>query len=178
MISTLSVSLGRTTAVEPASAGISTNSSHQYYFSGAMAFGQSRIGLARRRCTTGGCNLKPSLYPPDRGCRADCEPRNLRAVLLTRTSNSFGYASAFVGTTISRARFLNDFQFTKANGSAISSNITSVFQAGAFFGALFCFFCQSMGPRLIDFMFIAAVWSYFLLPGTKGLTVNRMDMIL
>ncbi|KAJ5621645.1 hypothetical protein N7528_006428 [Penicillium herquei] len=52
----------------------------------------------------------------------------------------FGYDSAFIGTTIARDSFLNDFNITSSNSSAISSNITSVFQAGAFFGAIFCFF--------------------------------------
>ncbi|KAJ5730662.1 uncharacterized protein N7483_005170 [Penicillium malachiteum] len=52
----------------------------------------------------------------------------------------FGYDSAFIGTTIARDSFLTDFNITASNSSAISSNITSVFQAGAFFGALFCFF--------------------------------------
>lgn len=139
--------MGRTTAVEPASASAripTTNTASQP----PWAFGPSRIGLPRRRSTTGGCTLKPSLSPPDRCCRADSWPTSLRAVLLTRTSNSFGYDSAFVGTTISRASFLNDFHITKVNSSAISSNITSIFQAGAFFGALFCFFCLSMELRL------------------------------
>jgi hypothetical protein len=52
-----------------------------------------------------------------------------------------------VGTTIARESFLTDVHITKANSSAISSNITSIFQAGAFFGALFCFFCQSIEPK-------------------------------
>ncbi|PNS17048.1 Hexose transporter 2 [Sphaceloma murrayae] len=52
----------------------------------------------------------------------------------------FGYDSAFVGTTIARTSFKNDFGVTKANANSVSSNITSAFQAGAFFGALFCFF--------------------------------------
>lgn len=52
-----------------------------------------------------------------------------------------------MGTTIARESFQTDFHITKANSSAISSNITSIFQAGAFFGALFCFFCQSIEPE-------------------------------
>lgn len=55
-----------------------------------------------------------------------------------------------MGTTISRESFLTDFHITKANSSAISSNITSIFQAGAFFGALFCFFCQSIESALVE----------------------------
>jgi hypothetical protein len=52
----------------------------------------------------------------------------------------FGYDSAFVGTTVARDSLLADSNITKYNSSAISSNITSIFQAGAFFGALFSFF--------------------------------------
>jgi hypothetical protein len=55
-----------------------------------------------------------------------------------------------VGTTIARESFQTDFHITKANSSAISSNITSIFQAGAFFGALFCFFCQSIEPEKVE----------------------------
>ncbi|KIV93142.1 hypothetical protein PV10_04380 [Exophiala mesophila] len=50
----------------------------------------------------------------------------------------FGYDSAFVGTTIARQSFKTDFNITAAEAKSISSNITSAFQAGAFFGALFC----------------------------------------
>lgn len=51
----------------------------------------------------------------------------------------FGYDSAFIGTTIARDSFKRDFQITDDVANSISSNITSVFQAGAFFGAIFCF---------------------------------------
>ena len=51
-----------------------------------------------------------------------------------------------MGTTIARDSFLADFHITKSNSSAVSSNITSVFQAGAFFGALFCFFSEWLIP--------------------------------
>ncbi|KAK5056758.1 hypothetical protein LTR84_012290 [Exophiala bonariae] len=50
----------------------------------------------------------------------------------------FGYDSAFIGTTIARKSFVADFHVEKAHAKSISSNITSAFQAGAFFGALFC----------------------------------------
>jgi hypothetical protein len=53
-----------------------------------------------------------------------------------------------VGTTIARASFKKDFGITKATAAGISSNITSAFQAGAFFGALFCYFREWRG--LID----------------------------
>lgn len=51
----------------------------------------------------------------------------------------FGYDSAFIGTTIARDSFKRDFGITDGVANSISSNITSAFQAGAFFGAIFCF---------------------------------------
>ncbi|KAL6863438.1 hypothetical protein ACO1O0_003692 [Amphichorda felina] len=51
----------------------------------------------------------------------------------------FGYDSAFIGTTISRDSFIRDFKVQGAEANNISSNITASFQAGAFFGAIFCF---------------------------------------
>ncbi|THX67429.1 MFS quinate transporter QutD [Aureobasidium pullulans] len=62
------------------------------------------------------------------------------ALIIATGSLLFGYDSAFVGTTIARASFKSDFGITKATAASISSNITSAFQAGAFFGALFCYF--------------------------------------
>lgn len=61
-------------------------------------------------------------------------------LIIATGSLLFGYDSAFIGTTISRTAFKRDFGITAATASDISSNITSAFQAGAFFGALFCFF--------------------------------------
>ncbi|KAH8835985.1 general substrate transporter [Flagelloscypha sp. PMI_526] len=55
----------------------------------------------------------------------------------------FGYDSAFIGTTISRKSFKDAFGLTAMSTSEannVSSNITSTFQAGAFFGAIGCFF--------------------------------------
>ncbi|CAM1502715.1 Fc.00g074910.m01.CDS01 [Cosmosporella sp. VM-42] len=61
------------------------------------------------------------------------------AAIIATGSLLFGYDSAFIGTTIARASFKNDFSISKAEAPDISSNITSAFQAGAFFGAIFCF---------------------------------------
>lgn len=61
----------------------------------------------------------------------------LREVKLTATS--FGYDSAFIGTTIARDSFVRDFKVYGSEANNISSNITASFQAGAFFGAIFCF---------------------------------------
>ena len=55
----------------------------------------------------------------------------------------FGYDSAFIGTTIARPSFVSDFGISKQEAKSVSSNITSAFQAGAFFGAIFCYFCES-----------------------------------
>jgi hypothetical protein len=66
----------------------------------------------------------------------------LEAAIIATGSFLFGYDSAFIGTTISRTSFKTDFGITAANSNSISSNITSAFQAGAFFGALFCFFSK------------------------------------
>lgn len=51
----------------------------------------------------------------------------------------FGYDSAFIGTTIARQSFKDDFDMNGPEAKNISSNITASFQAGAFFGAIFCF---------------------------------------
>jgi hypothetical protein len=58
---------------------------------------------------------------------------------LTVNHDRFGYDSAFIGTTIARDSFKRDFGITGEVANSISSNITSAFQAGAFFGAIFCF---------------------------------------
>ncbi|KAK7414330.1 hypothetical protein QQX98_006772 [Neonectria punicea] len=61
------------------------------------------------------------------------------AGIIATGSLLFGYDSAFVGTTIARQSFKNDFNINPDDSADISSNITSAFQAGAFFGAIFCF---------------------------------------
>jgi hypothetical protein len=70
----------------------------------------------------------------------------LEASVIATGSLLFGYDSAFIGTTISRSSFKRDFSITGSTANSISSNITAAFQAGAFFGALFCFFCRSNPP--------------------------------
>ncbi|KAK7730983.1 hypothetical protein SLS63_005653 [Diaporthe eres] len=63
----------------------------------------------------------------------------LEAAVISFGSLLFGYDSAFIGTTIARDSFKRDFNITDDVANSISSNITSAFQAGAFFGAIFCF---------------------------------------
>jgi hypothetical protein len=47
-----------------------------------------------------------------------------------------------VGTTIARQSFVDAFNIVEWEAADISSNITSTFQARAFFGAIFCFMCE------------------------------------
>ncbi|KAL4897945.1 general substrate transporter [Aspergillus ambiguus] len=61
------------------------------------------------------------------------------AAIIGTGSLLFGYDSAFIGTTIARESFTEDFNISESNANSISSNITSTFQAAAFFGAIFCF---------------------------------------
>ncbi|KAL4987383.1 general substrate transporter [Aspergillus falconensis] len=61
------------------------------------------------------------------------------ATIIATGSLLFGYDSAFVGTTIARQSFVDAFNIAESEAADISSNITSTFQAGAFFGAIFCF---------------------------------------
>ncbi|PNY23276.1 quinate permease [Tolypocladium capitatum] len=63
----------------------------------------------------------------------------IEAGIIATGSLLFGYDSAFIGTTIARKSFKTDFGINKNDAADISSNITSAFQAGAFFGAIFCF---------------------------------------
>lgn len=74
------------------------------------------------------------------GLAAVRHPLQIRKTLLTRIS--FGYDSAFIGTTIARQSFVDAFNIVESEAADISSNITSTFQAGAFFGAIFCFLCE------------------------------------
>ncbi|KAI8622974.1 general substrate transporter [Xylariaceae sp. FL1651] len=61
------------------------------------------------------------------------------AAVIALGSFLFGYDSAFIGTTIARKSFISDFHITKEASNSVSSNITSAFQAGAFFGSLICY---------------------------------------
>ncbi|KZO96297.1 putative hexose transport-related protein [Calocera viscosa TUFC12733] len=53
---------------------------------------------------------------------------------------TFGYDGAFIGTTLTRASFQRDFglvNMSVTDRNNVSSNITALFSAGAFFGAAF-----------------------------------------
>ena len=74
----------------------------------------------------------------------------------------FGYDGAFWGTTYARASFQADFGIKGMSKSAqtnASSNLTSVFLAGAFFGSLFTwpvmeYFGRRMILRVASIIFI------------------------
>ncbi|CZR68507.1 related to quinate transport protein [Phialocephala subalpina] len=61
---------------------------------------------------------------------------------------TYGYDSAFIGTTITQKSFKSDFgldAMTKAQQNAVSSNLTN--SAGGFFGAFFMFFSMELLGR-------------------------------
>jgi MFS family permease len=63
--------------------------------------------------------------------------------MLFRTSpNLFRYDSAFIGTTLALPSFTKEFKFAEMSTShlaLVKANIVSVYQAGAFWGALFAY---------------------------------------
>lgn len=62
-----------------------------------------------------------------------------------------GYDSAFIGTTLALPSFEEEFRFEEYSDEALAlekANIVSVYQAGAFFGALFAYgFAHFLGRR-------------------------------
>jgi len=75
---------------------------------------------------------------------------------------TYGYDSSFIGTAITLKGFQRDFgisKMTKAQQNDVSSNLTSVYSAGGFFGALFMYFSLELLGRkmtiiISDFFFI------------------------
>ena len=66
----------------------------------------------------------------------------LLAVSAAMGSSMFGYDSAFIGGTMSLPSFQARFGLEEAQDSYLASlraNIVSTFQAGCFFGVLFCY---------------------------------------
>ncbi|KAK8869535.1 hypothetical protein IAR55_000101 [Kwoniella newhampshirensis] len=74
------------------------------------------------------------------------------AILIAWGSLTFGYDGAFAGTTIARSSFKAYFGTDKLNAKEyanVSSNITSCFQAAAFFGAAFSWaMMESWGRKI------------------------------
>lgn len=85
-----------------------------------------------RRILTAPADLSTVPAPP--------ETHNWRlytmALSASCASACFGYDSSFIGGTIKLDSFTRTFGITDANETAISSHLTSLFQAGAFFGAI------------------------------------------
>ncbi|CAI7678129.1 unnamed protein product [Penicillium pancosmium] len=62
------------------------------------------------------------------------------ALSATWASAMYGYDSAFIGGTLELPAFKNSFGLNESDSTSLSSNVVSMFQAGAFFGAIFGFF--------------------------------------
>lgn len=52
----------------------------------------------------------------------------------------YGYDSAFIGGTLELPAFKKFFGIDGNNSTSLSANVVSMFQTGAFFGAIFGFF--------------------------------------
>ncbi|KXT16686.1 hypothetical protein AC579_5259 [Pseudocercospora musae] len=64
------------------------------------------------------------------------------AIIIALGVLAYGYDSAFIGTTITLPSFRRDFglsTMSKSEKNAVSSNLTSIYSAGGFFGALFMY---------------------------------------
>lgn len=73
----------------------------------------------------------------------------------------YGYDSAFIGGTISLPAFQTRFGLadrSTAEVTALTSNIVSTFQAGAFFGAILGFFSAERFGRKVVIMGSAVVF--------------------
>lgn len=64
------------------------------------------------------------------------------AAIASFASCMIGYDSAFIGTTLALPSFMTEFRFGQMSPShlaLVKANIVSIYQAGAFFGALFAY---------------------------------------
>ncbi|KAH8808642.1 MFS quinate transporter-like protein QutD [Xylogone sp. PMI_703] len=74
---------------------------------------------------------------------------------------TYGYDSAFIGTTITQKSFMRDFglaTMTKGQQNAVSSNLTSIYSAGGFFGALFMFASMELLGRKMTVIISDAIF--------------------
>ncbi|KAK2778765.1 hypothetical protein FQN52_002680 [Onygenales sp. PD_12] len=74
---------------------------------------------------------------------------------------AYGYDSAFIGTTITQKSFKRDFgldQMSASEQDAVSSNLTSIYSAGGFFGALFMFFSLELLGRKMTVIISDAIF--------------------
>ncbi|GAB7362475.1 hypothetical protein MBLNU230_g2797t1 [Neophaeotheca triangularis] len=83
------------------------------------------------------------------------------AIIASFAACTIGYDSAFIGTTLALPSFENEFGFNEMSESGlnlIKSNIVSVYQAGAFFGAGFAYISAHYIGRQRSLMFWAIVF--------------------
>ncbi|KAI7045464.1 MFS quinate transporter QutD, partial [Hortaea werneckii] len=83
------------------------------------------------------------------------------AILISLGVMAYGYDSAFIGTTITQDSFERDFgltQMTTSDQDAVSSNLTSIYSAGGFFGALFMFFSLELLGRKMTVIISDAIF--------------------
>ena len=76
----------------------------------------------------------------------------ISALIVALGVMAYGYDSAFIGTTITLESFERDLgllNMSKSGQNAVSSNLTSIYSAGGFFGALFIFFSLELLGRRI-----------------------------
>lgn len=103
----------------------------------------------------------------------------LLAAVASMSSCTIGYDSAFIGTTISLTSFKDEFnfdQYSKTELNLISANIVSLYQAGAFFGALFAyigghFLGRKRGLLLFSMVFLIGAGIMLDAKGSTGLGV-------
>ncbi|GAB7358845.1 hypothetical protein MBLNU230_g4068t1 [Neophaeotheca triangularis] len=74
---------------------------------------------------------------------------------------AYGYDSAFIGTTITQESFERDFglvDMSESEKNSVSSNLTSIYSAGGFFGALFMFFSLELLGRKMTVIISNAIF--------------------
>ncbi|KKK15570.1 hypothetical protein P175DRAFT_0529720 [Aspergillus ochraceoroseus IBT 24754] len=85
----------------------------------------------------------------------------LLAAVASFTSCMIGYDSAFIGTTLSLQSFKDEFHWSdmsKSRQDLVSANIVSLYQAGAFFGALVAYPAGHFWGRRWGLMLSAVVF--------------------
>jgi MFS family permease len=99
------------------------------------------------------------------------------AISAAMGSAMFGYDSAFIGGAMSLPSFKTRFHLASAAGhelAALKANIVSTFQAGCFFGVIFCYFAtERIGRRwpliICGFIFNIGVILQLVSAGSVGL---------
>ncbi|TPX07025.1 uncharacterized protein E0L32_011013 [Thyridium curvatum] len=99
------------------------------------------------------------------------------AIIASFAACTIGYDSAFIGTTLALPSFKTEFKFdsyTDEGRALLSSNIVSVYQAGAFFGSLFAYASSYyLGRRksliLFDLVFLVGAGVMLAASGDRGI---------